>query len=235
VTDTVTDIRVETSEGPIDALLATPSGTGPWPGVVVVHDAIGFDNDNRAIVARIAAGGYLAIAPNLYSRGGRMRCMTRVFREALAKRGRAFDDLLASRDHLLALPECAGGVGIAGFCMGGQFALLAGPGNFGASAPFYGVPLPKDVEQTLDASCPIVASFGGRDPMGRGAPERLEKAVRDKGIAADIKTYPQAGHSFANQLPLQPLLRITGFGFDAAATEDAWRRVFAFFGEHLSR
>lgn len=235
MTDTVTTVQVDTAEGPIQALLGTPEGAGPWPGVVIVHDAIGFDNDNRAIVARVAAGGYLAIAPNLYSRGGRMRCMTRVFREALAQRGRAFDDLVASRDHLLASPQCSGGVGIAGFCMGGQFALLAGPGNFGASAPFYGVPLPKNLDQTLDASCPIVASFGARDPMGRGAPERLENLVRDKGIAADVKTYPNVGHSFANQLPLQPLLRVTGFHYDAAVADDAWRRVFAFFAEHLAR
>ncbi|MDT5344400.1 MAG: carboxymethylenebutenolidase [Mycobacterium sp.] len=53
------------------------------------------------------------------------------------------------------------------------------------------------------------------------------------GIINDVKSYPQAGHSFANELPAQPLLRITGFGYNHAATEDAWARVFAFFGEHL--
>jgi carboxymethylenebutenolidase len=235
VTDTVTTVQVDTPDGQIEALLTKPDGPGPWPGVVVVHDAIGFSADNRAIAARVAAGGYLTIAPNLYSRGGRARCMTRVFREALAQRGRAFDDLLASRDHLLAAPECTGAVAIAGFCLGGQFALMLGPKNFGAAAPFYGVPLPKHLSDTLDASCPIVASFGGRDPLGRGAPEKLAELTRDNGVPADIKTYPQAGHSFANHLPAQPLLRVAGFGYDAAATDDAWRRVFAFFDEHLTR
>jgi carboxymethylenebutenolidase len=235
VTEEVTTVRVSTADGPIDALLAKPDGAGPWPGVVVVHDVVGFSSDNRAIVARVAGAGYLAIAPNLYSRGGRVRCVTRVFREAIAQRGRAFDDLLASRDHLIALPECSGAVAIAGFCLGGQFALMLGPGSFGAAAPFYGVPLPKNLSDTLDASCPIVASFGRRDPLGRGAAEELEEIARANGVPADIKTYPQAGHSFANQLPAQPLLRVTGFGYDAAATEDAWRRVFAFFDEHLAR
>jgi Dienelactone hydrolase family len=79
-----------------------------------------------------------------------------------------------------------------------------------------------------------VASFGGRDPLGRSAPDRLRKVVEDKGIAADIKVYQDVGHSFANQLPGQPLMRITGFGYNAAATEDGYRRVFAFFNEHLS-
>ncbi|MGH3563600.1 MAG: dienelactone hydrolase family protein, partial [Mycobacterium sp.] len=81
--------------------------------------------------------------------------------------------------------------------------------------------------------CPIVASFGRRDPMGVGAAARLRGVVERKGIPHDIKVYPHAGHSFANKLPGQLLLRVTGFGYNAAATADAWARVFAFFGEHL--
>jgi carboxymethylenebutenolidase len=78
-----------------------------------------------------------------------------------------------------------------------------------------------------------VASFGGRDPLGIGAPQRLRRVVEHKNIPHDIKAYPKAGHSFANKLPAQPLLRVTGFGYNEAATADAWSRVFAFFGEHL--
>ncbi|MGV0776085.1 dienelactone hydrolase family protein [Mycolicibacterium elephantis] len=229
----MTKIKVETPDGPIDALLGVPDGDGPWPGVVVVHDAIGYGPDNEAISARIAAAGYLAVTPNLYSRGGRARCITPVFRELLSKRGRALDDVLAARDHLKSMPQCTGAVGIAGFCMGGQFALVLSPKGFGASAPFYGTPLPRNLSETLDGACPIVASFGRRDPLGIGAPARLREVVAAKNIPADIKVYPDAGHSFANKLPGQPLMRITGFGYNEAATEDAWRRVFAFFAEHL--
>jgi carboxymethylenebutenolidase len=202
--------------------------------VVVVHDAIGYARDNESISRRIAAAGYLAIMPDLYSRGGRARCVRRVFRELLTQRGRALDDIIAARDHLQAMPQCTGAVGIAGFCMGGQFTLVMSPKGFGASAPFYGTPLPRNLSATLDGACPIVASFGRRDPLGVGAPARLRKVVEDNGITADIKVYPHAGHSFANQLPGQPLLRITGFGYNEAATEDAWSRVFSFFGEHLT-
>ncbi len=80
-----------------------------------------------------------------------------------------------------------------------------------------------------------MASFGRRDPLGMGAPARLRKVVDDKGTKADIKVYPSTGHSFANKLPGQPLLRITGFGYHDAATEDAHSRVFTFFNEHLAR
>ena len=82
---------------------------------------------------------------------------------------------------------------------------------------------------------PGVASFGRRDPLGIGATDLLRKIVDEKNIPADIKVYPDAGHSFANKLPGQPLLRIAGCGYNEAATEDAWSRIFAFFGEHLDR
>jgi carboxymethylenebutenolidase len=64
-----------------------------------------------------------------------------LLRELLSQRGRALDDILAARDHVQAMPECNGSVGVVGFCMGGQFALVLSPKDFGASAPFYGTPL----------------------------------------------------------------------------------------------
>ncbi|MBW0012954.1 dienelactone hydrolase family protein [Mycobacterium sp.] len=229
----MTTIEIDTPNGPIDALLDLPQGEGPWPGVVVIHDAFGYSRDKQATNERIAHAGYVALTPNLYARGGRARCITRVMRELLTQRGRALDDILAARDHLQARPECSGRIGVAGFCMGGQFALVMSPKGFGASAPFYGTPLPRNLSETLEGACPIVASFGGSDPLGRGAPEKFREVAAAKQLTTDIKVYPGVGHSFANTLPAQPLLRITGFGYDRAATEDAWSRVFAFFGEHL--
>jgi carboxymethylenebutenolidase len=227
-------IQIDTPDGSIDALLSLPQGQGPWPGVVVIHDAFGYGRDKEVTNARIARAGYVALTPNMYSRGGRVRCITRVMRELLTQGGRALDDILAARDHLKAMSECSGSVGIAGFCMGGQFALVMSPKGFGASAPFYGTPLPRNLSDTLEGACPIVASFGGRDPLGRGAPEKFREATAAKRLTTDIKVYPGVGHSFANTLPAQPLLRIAGFGYDQAATDDAWSRVFAFFGEHLA-
>lgn len=226
-------IELDTPAGPIDALVDVPEGQGPWPGVVVVHDAIGYQPDKEAVSARVAAAGYLTVTPNLYARGGRARCITKVMRAALTKQGPAIEDLLAARDYLRDRPDSTGVVGIAGFCMGGQFALILSPKGFGASAPFYGTPLPKNLEETLSGACPIVASFGARDPIGRGAPAKLNKAVQAQGIAADVKVYPNAGHSFANQLPAQALMRVTGFGYNEAVAEDAWSRVFDFFETHL--
>jgi carboxymethylenebutenolidase len=230
----VETITINAPDGPIDALLSVPDGEGPWPGIVLVHDMFGYKPDNERISRRVAAAGYIAITPNLFARGAWARCVTRVFRELLTQRGRSLDDILAARDHLRGMRQASGAVGIAGFCMGGQFALVLSPKGFGASAPFYGTPLPRNLSATLDGTCPIIASFGGRDPLGVGAPARLRRIVDEKNIPADIKVYPDAGHSFANKLPAQPLIRIGGFGYNEAAEEDAWARVFAFFGEHLA-
>src|ERR1700755_1583012 len=212
--DGMTTTEIETPDGRIDALLTIPRGEGPWPGVVVIHDAFGYRRDNELISERIAQAGFVALTPNMYARGGRVKCIARVMRELLTKRGRALDDILAARDHLQSLPECTGRVGIAGFCMGGGYALIMSPKGFAASAPFYGTPLPRHLSETLDGACPIVASFGGRDPLGRGAPDRVREVTTPKQITTDIKVSPGVGHSFANTLPAQPLIRVAGFGYD---------------------
>jgi carboxymethylenebutenolidase len=118
--------------------------------------------------------------------------------------------------------------------MGGQFALVMAPAGFAASAPFYGVPLPRHLDQVLEGACPVVASFGSRDPLGIGAPKKAKRVLEDKGIVHDLVVYPGVGHAFANRLPAQRLQRIIGFGYDEDATADAWRRVFSFFAEHLA-
>lgn len=230
------DIRLETPSGPVSAVLEVPAGDGPWPGVVIVHDAFGLNADTRAIARRFADQGYLALAPDLYSRGGMRKCVVGVFRALLGQSGVAVDDLLAAREYLLTREDVTDRVGIVGFCMGGGFALLLSPKGFGASAPFYGIS-PKEMEEALDGACPIVASYGKNDPTLIGAGKKLDKVLSDKGIPHDIKTYPGAGHSFANALPgnkkAAVLRRISGLGFKEEQAEDAFARVFDFFDRHL--
>ncbi|MGU3432358.1 dienelactone hydrolase family protein [Actinomycetes bacterium M1A6_2h] len=231
------DIALETPTDTIDAVLEVPSGAGPWPGVVIVHDAFGLTEDDRNIARRFADQGYVTMVPNLYARGGFARCVTRVFREMLGRQGRSVDDLLAARDALAARGDTTGTVGIVGFCMGGGFALALAPKGFGVSAPFYGQ-LPKDMEESLTASCPVVASFGKKDISLKGAGPKLEKVLQDKGIEHDVKTYEGAGHSFANQFEpgiRSTLLRVAGFGYKHDQAEDAFARVFAFFDQHLKK
>jgi carboxymethylenebutenolidase len=226
-------ISVPTASGPIPGDLATPEGAGPWPGVVVVHDALGLTDDIRDNARRFADNGFLALAPDLYSRGG-VRCVVSTLLAVQRRDGAPIDDLLAARDLLVGRADCTGAVGIAGFCVGGGFALIMASKGFDASAPFYPSIAPM-YGSLVEGACPVVASFGRRDPLNPGSGPRLEKALNRRNIANDVKTYPGVGHAFANVLPAQPILRVAGFGYDAEVTEDAYRRVFAFFHEHLDR
>ena len=63
------------------AHLASPDGAGPWPGVVVIHDAFGYTADVRNHADSFARNGYLAVSPDLYSRGNRVQCMVSTFRD----------------------------------------------------------------------------------------------------------------------------------------------------------
>lgn len=229
--------RISTPAGSLPGYLASPApaiaGDGPWPGVVIVHDISGLGDDIRMIADRFATAGYLALVPDMYARGGFARCVRSVFRDLRRAHGRSFDDIDAARQALVERADCTGKVGIAGFCLGGGFAIIGASRGFDASAPYYGM-LPAD-ESILDDACPVVASFGGKDRSLPGATAKLESALTEREIPHDVKEYPDAGHSFANRSlgPLDFLARITGFGYHHDEAEDAWKRVLTFFAEHL--
>jgi len=153
--------------GATAAYLAVPHGSeGPWPGVVVIHEAFGLNADTRAHADRLAALGYLALAPDLLDGKLWLRCIRSMFRQLQAGSGPAFEVLDACRGWLAARPDCTGKTGVIGFCMGGGFALLCAPrGEYSAAAVNYGE-VPADAEAVLVGSCPVVGSYGGRDLMG---------------------------------------------------------------------
>lgn len=212
-----------------------PVGDGPWPGVVVLHEVFGLNDDVRQQADRLAAAGYATAAPDLYSRGGALRCLRSTFAAASSGRGQAFDDIEATRAWLAGRADGTGRVGVIGFCIGGAFALLAASRGFEASAPNYG-PLPADAAQALAGACPVVASYGRRDRGLPRAAEKLERALTEAGVEHDVKEYPGAGHSFLNRHDLGPfsvLERVAGLHFDHPSAEDAWGRILRFFDTHL--
>ncbi len=217
------------------AHLAVPAGEGPWPGVVVLHELLGLTDDIRRHTDRLAGAGFVAVAPDLFSAGGALRCLRATFGALTRGQGPAVDDVLAVRDWLTGRPDCAGPVGVLGFCMGGGFALLLAARGFDAAAPSYG-PLPREARTVLAGACPVVASYGRRDPMMRGVAGRLESLLTELGVDHDVKEYPDAGHSFLNQHrtgPFAPLERVAGLGYEPDAADDAWARILAFFDHHL--
>jgi carboxymethylenebutenolidase len=221
--------------------VATPVVTrdkpGPWPGVVVIHDAFGISDDMREQADWLAAAGYVAVIPDLFAGKAAVRCMKDLFAQLSAQRGPAFDQISSVRSWVAASPDCTGTVGVIGYCMGGGFALLlAGQPGWSASSVNYGR-VPDNVAEILVGACPVVASFGGRDKGLRGAAGTLRRAADQAGVPADIKEYPRAGHGFINRVtaasPLTPVLKVMGVGYEHDAAADAKRRILAFFDSHL--
>jgi carboxymethylenebutenolidase len=219
------------------AYLAVPRGTGPWPGVVVIQDSLGLSDDIREQADRLAAAGYLAFAPDLYSGRG-IRCVVATMAASRSGRGRAYEDIEAARRWLGDRDDCTGRIGIVGFCMGGGFALLSAPRyDFSAASVNYGE-VPDDAVERLRGTCPIVGSYGGRDLTLRGRAERLEQALTELSVPHDVKEYPEAGHSFMNRINAGPVLGtavgLARFNYHHASAEDAWRRILDFFDAHLA-
>jgi len=105
-----------------------------------------------------------------------------------------------------------------------------------SSPPLKG--LPRHLDETLAAACPIVASYGGRDRSLRGAASRLDAALDEAGVTHDVKEYPAASHAFLNDAEtgpwvLRPLLRVAGIGPEPDSAKDAWDRIERFFATHL--
>lgn len=233
----VTETVFDTPAGPIPGYLAVPQGNGPWPAVVVIHDVGGLTMDIKRTADRLARAGYLAAAPNLYHRRGTLRCVVAMMRSLSSGTGPTVDDVIGVRDQLVADPRCTGKVGAVGFCVGGGFCLLLAPRNvFDAAAPNYGN-WPADRDQ-LARSCPLVASYGARDPLLKGAAAELTEILERAAVPHDVKEYPGVGHSFMNDwrdapARLRIIERLPNFAYAQPESDDAWQRITTFFGLHL--
>jgi len=222
----------------LTAYVSRPAGQERLPGIVLIHEAFGLDENARRSADRVAQMGYVVIAPDLFSEGGTMRCLKSTFSAMRSGQGRAFADIAAARQQVLDRDDTTDAVGVIGFCMGGGFALLcAAPARgFGASSVNYGqLPTSYDV---LAGGCPVLGSYGGKDRSLSGAATTLDAELTRVGVEHSVTEYPDAGHSFLNEGSggpwfLRPVLRLAGMGPEPATAAVAWGRIDEFFGEHL--
>lgn len=218
---------IKTSELRGGGYLALPDGRGPFPGVVVIHEAYGLNDHIRDVTRRFARAGYAALGADLFAGRNRAVCMTRYMAGMLMGSVNRYgiDDLKATLTYLAKLPEVdARRLGAIGFCMGGGFAIAwaCTDSRLKAIAPFYGAnPRPLEVVKRL---CPVVGSYPENDFTAR-AGRSLDRALTERGIEHDIKVYPRARHSFFND---------TSPAYDKDAAEDSWRRVLDFFARRLA-
>ena len=208
--------------------LALPDGDGPHPGVVVIHEAAGLNENIRDITRRLAGEGYAALAVDLFNGRNRAICMARYMAGMLMGSVNRYgiDDLRAALTLLAKHPEVdALRLGAIGFCMGGGFAIAwaCTDSRLKAIAPFYGAnPRPLEVVKRL---CPVVGSYPERD-FTASAGRNLDRALARHGIEHDIKIYPETRHFFFNE---------QNGAYDRDAAADAWQRLLRFFGERIGK
>ena len=208
--------------------LALPDVDRPRPGVVVIHEAYGLNDNIRDITQRFADKGYAALAVDLFSDRNKPICMARYMAGMLRGSVNRFgiEDLKLALSYMASLPEVdPDRIGAIGFCMGGSFAVAwaCTDDRLKAVAPFYGAnPRPIDAVQRM---CPVVGSYPEKD-FTASAGRALDVALTRHNIPHDIRIYPGAHHSFFND---------TRRSYNKSAAEDSWARVIEFFDAHLNR
>ncbi len=214
--------------GKTAAFEARPGGAGSYPGVLVVQEWWGLNDHIRDIAGRLAAEGFVALAPDLYQgKTTKDPNLASAWMAAL-DREHAMKILLAALRFLQEKePVYAEHVGVLGFCMGGSYALLLAcrAPALKAAIPFYG-DLPDPLDQVSQIRCPVLFIAGGKDRWINAAKvDKLRKAFQQYGTQAEIRVYPDADHAFFNDT--RPEV------YHASAAQDAWTRALGLLSRTL--
>jgi len=219
--------------GGVPAYLARPAGDAPAPAVLVIQEAFGLNDHIKDVTRRIAGEGYVALAPDLYWRGGEGRTVRYdQLPEAIGLMHSLKDaEIVADVRSAIGYLEKqafvrADRIGITGFCMGGRVSYLAAcelPDKIKASVPYYGGGIPADKTEKL--RCPVLAFFGEKDAfIPLDSVEQLKAEAKRLGKNVEVVVYPGADHGFfCNERA----------SYQKAAAEDSWQRLKAFFAKHL--
>lgn len=226
-----TSVQYQSGHVGMKAFVAAPQMKGTRPTIIIAQEWWGLTEHIKDIARRYAAEGYVAIAPDLYSRLG--HALTTDAGEAgklmnTLKQDEGLADLTATVAYLKSVPEVdATRIGVTGFCMGGSYALMLPCVNseIKAAVPFYGqVPNPDTPIQKL--ACPVLYVYGEDDGwITKADVQRLAAALKKYNKAGEIKTYPGAPHAFFRDT--DPSV------YRPEAAKDAWTRTKAFFKQHL--
>jgi len=236
------DLAFERDGDTIRGYAAWPDGARPFPGLVLIPDVRGLYEHYRALARRFAGEGFFTFAIDLYSREGApqladmdaVNCWI-----AQLPDPRVLADLGGAVRFVAAQPQVDGRkVGITGYCMGGQYALLAACSVPGLSAcvSWYGMLRYAENNERKPASplqvaprlsCPFLGLYGEQDAIIPLADvEELRAILEREHKSFEIRTYPGAGHAFFNDTRPET--------YRPTAAQDAWPRALAFLREHLA-
>ena len=224
------NVSYKSGDETVQALLYTPEGKGPFPGIVVIHEWWGLNDWVKEQASKLSDLGYVALAIDLYR--GKVAATPDEAHELMRglPEDRAKRDLHAAFEFLQSQPNVKKDrIASIGWCMGGGFSLdmaLQEP-TLRADVINYGH-LATDTDALKKINAAILGSFGGKD---RGIPpddvKKFEQTLKQLGKQVQIVIYPDAGHAFENPNNKD------GYRPDDAA--DAWKRTVKFLAETLGK
>jgi carboxymethylenebutenolidase len=217
--------------GSANAYLAQGSGGTAAPGIVVIQEWWGLNDQIRGVADKLAAAGYRALVPDLY-RGQLALAENEAqhLMQGLDFGAAAGQDVRGAVQHLKATGSAK--VGVTGFCMGGALTLLAAVKVPEADAfvVWYGCP-PLEYIDASKIKAPVLAHFADADSVFPIAQAReLEKKLQAAGVSLQLHTYA-AKHAFANETADSKNLPYLEYNPQAAAL--AWERTLPFLAQHL--
>ena len=215
---------------PVHGYLARPKAArGALPGVIVIHEWWGLNDNIRAMTRRLAGEGYQALAVDLYGgeKADNPDAAMKLVNAVMQNRAAAEENLRRAVAYLES--KGAPKIGVIGWCFGGGWSLataLLAPDKIDATVIYYGH-LETDPAKLATIKSPILGLFGAEDKSIPVASVReFEGALKKLGKPVEIKIYDGAGHAFANP---------SGGNYRPEAAKDAWQRTTAFFTRHLQR
>jgi len=213
----------------VNGYLAESGGTAP--GIVVIQEWWGLNDQIKGVADKLAAGGYRALVPDLYR--GKVALEANEAEHLMTNLNfgdAAGQDVRGAVMHLKASGSTK--VGVTGFCMGGALTVLSAVNvpEADACAIWYGYP-PLEYVDASKIKAPLLGHWATGDvPFPIAKVDDLEKKLRDAKVKFEFHRY-NAKHAFANETADSKKLPIVQY--DPAAAELAWRRTTDFFAKHL--
>ena len=223
-------ISYKSGDETVQGVLYTPSGKGPFPGLIVIHEWWGLNDWVKDQASKLADQGYAALAIDL----DRGKVATTPDEAHQIMRGvpedRAKRDLHAAFEYLASQSSVKKDrIGAIGWCMGGGYALdvaLQEP-SLAAIVINYGH-LATDPEALKKTNAPILGLFGAQDKgITPEDVQKFEQTMKQFGKKIEVKEYDDAGHAFENPNNKQ--------GYREADAQDAWKRTVEFLSATLKK
>jgi len=208
-----------------EGYLARPETDGDYPGIILIHEWWGLNDNMKQMAENLASHGYVALAVNLYgvpaaTTADEARQLTSSYQteKGIENMNGAVNYLLENQ-HSLA-------IGSIGWCFGGGESLNLALNNdmMDATVIYYGR-LTSDTERLSSISWPVLGIFGGLDQgITVGSVRQFESALNELEIPNEIYIYENANHAFANP---------SGDRYSPEDAQDAWEKTLVFFEKHL--